>query len=48
MLRACCEAIRLLLDELDTSVALHLELLDAVLRTHHGNRWWEELEGERP
>ena len=48
MLRDCCETIRLLLDELDTSVALHLELLDAVLRTHCGNRWWEQLEGERP
>ena len=48
MLRTCSETIRLLLDELDKSVALHLELLDAVLRTHYGNRWWQELEGEQP
>jgi hypothetical protein len=46
MLRDCCKTIRLLLDDLDASVAVHLELLDAVLRTHYGNRWWEPLEGE--
>jgi hypothetical protein len=47
MLRDCCKTIRLLLDELYTRVAVHLELLDAVLRGRYGNRWWEQLEGER-
>jgi hypothetical protein len=47
MVRACCETIRLLAEEMETSVAVHLELLDAVLRTHYGSRWWEQLEGER-
>lgn len=47
MVRACCETIRVLTQELDISVAVHLELLDAVLRTHYGNRWWEQLKGER-
>jgi hypothetical protein len=47
MIRACTATIRVLLDELDTNVALHLELLDTVLRTDQGNRWWEALEGER-
>lgn len=47
VVRSCCETIRLLAEEMETSVALHLELLDAVLRTHYGNRWWEQLEGER-
>lgn len=47
IVRACCEMIRLLAEEMETGVAVHLELLDAVLRTHDGNRWWEQLEGER-
>ena len=42
-LRACCETIRLLLDEMETGVGVHLELLDAVLRTQHGSRWWDQL-----
>ena len=42
---ACCEMVRLLLDELE-SVPVHLELLDAVLRTRHGNRWWEHLQDD--
>jgi hypothetical protein len=44
-LRTCCETIRLLLDELGF-VAVHLELLDAVLRAQHGNRWWVELSAD--
>jgi hypothetical protein len=47
MLRACCQTIRLLLDEMEASVGVHLELLDAVLRAHDGSRWWERLEPER-
>jgi hypothetical protein len=43
MLRACCETVRLLLDELEVSVGVHLELLDAVIRSRDGSRWWEEL-----
>ena len=46
-LRASCETVRLLLDEMESTVGVHLELLDAVLRTHQRNRWWEQLEGER-
>ena len=33
MVRSCCETIRLLAEEMEISVAVHLELLDAVLRT---------------
>jgi hypothetical protein len=43
MLRACGETIRLLLDEMESSVGVHLELLDAVIRSHAGSRWWEGL-----
>jgi hypothetical protein len=41
MLRACCETVRVLLDEMESAVGVHLELLDAVMRSHCGNRWWE-------
>jgi hypothetical protein len=41
MLHACCDTIRLLLDEMESSVGVHLELLDAVLRCQEGSRWWE-------
>lgn len=43
LLRACCETIRLLLEEMESTVGVHLELLDAVLRAHDGSRWWEQL-----
>lgn len=42
-LRATVATSRTLLDELDVQVGVHLELLDAVLRAAHGNRWWEHL-----
>ena len=45
-LRACCDTIELLLQEINSAVGVHLELLDAVLRTRSGNRWWDELAGE--
>jgi hypothetical protein len=45
MLRACCDTIRLLLDEMEASVGVHLELVDAVLRARDGSRWWEQLHG---
>jgi hypothetical protein len=43
MLRAYCDTIRPLLDEMETSVGVHLELLDAVIRAREGSRWWDEL-----
>jgi hypothetical protein len=42
-LRACFEAIRLLLDETEAMVVVHLELLDHVLVNREGSRWWEQL-----
>lgn len=42
VLRATCETIRLLLAEMESSVGVHLELLDAVIRSRDGSRWWEE------
>jgi hypothetical protein len=48
MLRACCETVRLLLDEMESSVGVHLELLDAVIRSRDGSRWWEQLTEETP
>jgi hypothetical protein len=42
--RAYCETLRTLLDELEGGVAFHLELLDAVIRSQHGYRWWQQLE----
>lgn len=41
--RESCTTARLLLDELETSVGFHLEILDALLRAQLGNRWWQEL-----
>jgi hypothetical protein len=49
MVRQSCAAIRLICEQLESSVAVHLELLDAVLVARHGDRWWERLvdpEGE--
>lgn len=43
LLRASAEVIRTLLDELDSRVGVHLELLDMALRHQLGNRWWECL-----
>jgi hypothetical protein len=47
VLRACSETIRLLLDEIDSSVGVHPELLDAVFVSRHGSRWWEQLDLDR-
>jgi hypothetical protein len=44
MLRESCSTLRLVLDELETTVGFHLELLDHVLVTRHGSRWWEHLQ----
>jgi hypothetical protein len=46
MLRACCETIRVALDELESRVGVHLELLDSVLVNRDGSRWWEQLHAE--
>jgi len=46
MLRESCATTRLLLDELESSVGVHLGFLDAVLRQRFGNRWWEEVRRE--
>jgi hypothetical protein len=43
MLRACTDSIRLMLDEIDATVGVHLELLDHVLVSRHGSRWWDRL-----
>lgn len=43
VLRVCCETLRLLLDEIELDVGVHLELLDAVIRKHDGSRWWDRL-----
>lgn len=43
MVRESCATTRLLLDDLEASVGLHLEILDAVLRRRFGNRWWDQL-----
>jgi len=37
-LRACCETLRLLLDEIERNVVGHLELFDALIRTSDGSR----------
>lgn len=47
MLRVCCETVRLLLDEIESAVGVHLELLDAVMRTRFGSRWWDHLDDEQ-
>lgn len=46
LLRASTDVIRSLLQELDSGVGLHLELLDVVLRDQRGNQWWEALVDE--
>ena len=46
-LRACCDAVRALLDEMESTVGVHLELLDHVLVAREGSRWWEHLR-DRP
>jgi hypothetical protein len=43
MLRESCATTRLLLDEIELSAGVHLELLDAVLSDRFGGRWWEDL-----
>ncbi len=42
-LRACCETLRLLLDEIERNVVGHLELFDAMIRTSDGSRWRDGL-----
>jgi hypothetical protein len=42
MLRESSATVRLLLDDMESSVGVHLELLDAVMRARDGSRWWEE------
>jgi hypothetical protein len=43
MLRATTAAVRCLLDELETQVGVHLELLNIIMQTQYGNQWWEQL-----
>jgi hypothetical protein len=43
VLRAYCETLRPMLDEIDLSGGVHLELLAAVVRTRDGSRWWGRL-----
>jgi hypothetical protein len=42
-LHACCRTIRLLLDEMESTLGVHLELLDHVLVAHDGSRWWKRV-----
>jgi hypothetical protein len=42
-LRACCDTLRVILDELEADVGVHLELLDHVLVNRDGSRWWDRL-----
>lgn len=43
MVRESCDTTCILLNDLETSVAFHLEILDALLRRRFGNSWWDEL-----
>jgi hypothetical protein len=43
LLRESCATVRLVLDDMETSLTHHLELLDALLRDRAGSRWWEQL-----
>ena len=41
-----CATTRLLLEDLESAVGFHLDVLDALLRCRLGNRWWEEPAAE--
>ena len=43
VVRKSCATTRLLLDNLESTVGFHLEILDALLRRRFGNHWWEDL-----
>jgi hypothetical protein len=43
MIRESCATQRLVLDELETAVVTHLELLNHVLVARDGSRWWDHL-----
>jgi signal transduction histidine kinase len=43
VVRESCATMRLVLNELESSTAFHLELLDALLRQRFGSRWWDEV-----
>jgi hypothetical protein len=43
MVRESCATTRLILDELESAVGSHLDVLDALLRRRFGNQWWNQL-----
>jgi hypothetical protein len=46
MMRESCTTIRIVLDEMESCLGHHLEVLDALQRQRSGNRWWDELTAE--
>ncbi len=48
VIRTTCQTLRVLLDEMEVTVGVHLELLDSLLRSRDGSRWWQHIEEEPP